>query len=122
MRAFTIASGRLPLAGQMEQVRPELSFGDHDEPWLESVQISADSKAEIERHKEYMVFTKALAGQCLARCSGGGNKNLPVRMLLLEVVNQLTYCQHFAYGNGMYPDRARLSDVQSGWHNAYALP
>ena len=63
----------------MEQVRREnkLSFGDHDEPWLESVQISADSKAEIEWHKEYVILTKALAGECLAGCSGGGNKDLP---------------------------------------------
>ena len=83
MRAFTIATDVCRLLRQMEQVGPELSFGDHDQPWLQSIQISADSKAEIERHEEHVIFTKALASQCLSGCSGGGNKDLPIRMLLL---------------------------------------
>src|SRR6185369_1427670 len=61
------------LACQSKEVRPELSFGDHDHFRTKGLEIAADSEGEIEWKVEDVLGAKAIVRESLSGSSGGGD-------------------------------------------------
>ena len=106
----------------MQQVGPKLCFRENQHLWLQGIEIGPQGKAKIQRHEEYAIFPETLARQGLPCGRGGGDKNLPVRIFLLQIRDQLAHGQHLSHGNGMDPDRARSGALQPLRHMPKPLP
>ena len=96
MRAFTTAM-RAPLAlASRNEIRPELSFRDHNQLGPQPSQVRPDGKGEVEREVEDILLAEASSSQLLACIRRRRNHDSIFRESILQLGHQTADRQNLA--------------------------
>ena len=109
---------------QLQEVRPEFSFYEHDQLWLQRPQVRPYREREIHVKVKNVLRSKTFAGKFLASVGRGRNQHAMLRKAVPHLLNQSSCGKNLSQRNRVNPNDAALlnsMDCDARWNTAKAL-